>query len=149
MIRAQRFKTINLLSSYNNIIKDEYGINLIDKEDQKKQFHLLLIFIKYIKVKYYGLSNKSIAEFLDVERKNILLYLRQHDELFVIDSKFRNLSNYLRDRFRGIDSENMPVVYKEKLYELIEISPENVRKEFYELILNHHDILKHNLDNVK
>ena len=149
MIRAQRFKTINLLSSYNNIIKDEYGINLIDKEDQKKQFHLLLIFIKYIKVKYYGLSNKSIAEFLDVERKNILLYLRQHDELFVIDSKFRNLSNYLRDRFRGIDSENMPVVYKEKLYELNEISPENVRKEFYELILNHHDILKHNLDNVK
>ena len=149
MIRAQRFKTINLLSSYNNIIKDEYGINLIDKEDQKKQFHLLLIFIKYIKVKYYGLTNKSIAEFLNVERKNILLYLRQHDELFVIDSKFRNLSNYLRDRFRGIDSENMPVVYKEKLYELIEISPESVRKEFYESILNHHDILKHNLDNVK
>ena len=66
MIRAQRFKTINLLSSYNNIIKDEYGINLIDKEDQKKQFHLLLIFIKYIKVKYYGLNNKIIAEFLNV-----------------------------------------------------------------------------------
>jgi len=145
MLKGQKSKTFNLLSSYNNIIKDEYNIDVTREEDQSKQFHLLLIFVKYIKVKYYGISNRSISNFLNVEGKNILLYLKQHDEMFVVDTEFRSLSNYLRDRFRGIDSENMPIKYKEKLYELIEISPESLRKEFYELILKYHDLLKSNL----
>ncbi len=148
MIRAQKLKTKNLLRSYNNIIKDEYDIDLTKKKNHKQRFQLLLIFIKYIKVKYYGISNKSIAEYLTLEKQNILLYLRQHDELFLVDTQFRSQSNYLRDRFRGIDSEDMPEEYKEKLYELIEISPESVRKEFYDLIMGHHDILKKNLNNV-
>ena len=149
MIKAQRLKTKNLLESYNLIIEDIYNIDLTNKEDQIKQFDLLLIFVKYIKVKYIGIRNKSIASFLDVEIENILLYLKKHDELFLIDTLFREKSNFLRERFRAIDSENKPEIYKDKLYALIDVSPESVRKEYYELIFQYHDILKSNLHNTK
>ena len=69
MLRAQKLKTDNLLQSYNDIIQDEFEIDLTKKRDQSQQFHLLLIFIKYIKVKYYGFTNKTIANFLNVESK--------------------------------------------------------------------------------
>lgn len=149
MVRTEIYKTKVLLKSYIDIIEDLYDVDLTKSKVQKEHKGLLLIFIKFIKHRYSRIRNRSIALFLNIPTENILLYLKKHDELFLMDKLFREKSSFLRDRFWAINSENRPETYKTKLYALIDNSPESVRKEFYELIFNHHDILKSNLYKTK
>tara|TARA_A100000164_G_scaffold367595_1_gene389742 strand:- start:652 stop:1095 length:444 start_codon:yes stop_codon:yes gene_type:complete len=130
------------LSEYKNTILEDYAVDITSKKQTQKDIKLLLVFVKYVKVKYSGLRDLTIAEFLNRESKEILRYLVDHDKLYTQSQNFKHFSDYLRTKLRGIDSESLPTHWKELCNELIEISPENVREQIYYSIKQLHEQIK-------
>ena len=130
------------LEEYKNTIIEEYGVDITSKKQTQKDIKLLLVFIKYIKVKYSGLRDFTIAKFLNRQSEDILRYLVDHDKLYTQSQNFKHFSDYLRTKLRGIDSESLPTHWKELCNELIEISPENVREQIYYSIKELHEQIK-------
>lgn len=127
------------LEEYKNSILEDYGVDITSKRQTQKDIKLLLVFIKYVKVKYSGLRDFTIAKFLNRQSKDILRYLVDHDKLYTQSQNFKHFSDYLRTKLRGIDSESLPTHWKEMCNELIEISPENVRERIYYSIKQLHE----------
>lgn len=130
------------LEEYKNTILEDYGVDITSKKQTQKDIKLILVFIKYVKVKYSGLRDLTIAKFLNRESKDILRYLVDHDKLYTQSQNFKHFSDYLRTKLRGIDSESLPTHWKELCNELIEISPENVREQIYYSIKELHEQIK-------
>lgn len=124
-----------IMMSYVLELANEFGVDIREKSRRREVVDLVKIFCKYIHNKYrYSYAN--IGTFLNRDHASVLYACKSHDDIYITDKNFKSKSDHVRIRFRSIDSENIPTEYRDKLHDIIEMCPENVRKEFYELILS-------------
>ena len=135
-----------IMMSYVLELLNEFGVDIRDKSRKREIVDLVKIFCKYIHDKY-KFSYSNIGAFLNRDHASVLYACKLHDDIYITDKNFKAKSDHVRIRFRSIDSENIPTEYKDKLYDIIEVCPENVRKDFYELIMST-EVMQRNIQKI-
>ncbi len=135
------------LLSYYLVIKDETGLDIKAKKRTRNIIDLVKIFCKFIKTKFPHIPLSEIGYFLKRDHASISHAINGYDDLHLTDKDFKAKAEHFKELFYAMDSLNPPEEYKQKLIDIIEVSPESVRKDIYEQ-LKEQEAIKRNIEKI-
>ena len=131
-----------LQSAYMTIL-DKTEVDIKKRGRKRIKTNLVKMFCYYARYKITDKLNQQvftyqyIGEFLNRDHATVLYNCSQHENLCLGDKMYKKQSEELFEILKGIESEEIEIVYKRRLEFLNNSGTEELRKDWIDLILAH------------